>query len=186
MQASRKTLIVNAAAGLLLLAFMTACVPSPKEPTGPSTDTSSAAAADQRDAHSIREDFYASITDVTTAAGGKWKYLDGSAYSPKDRGSFAPKACASGPQDARQLLLMVTSGPSSDGPAAIQRMKSVLEDRGMTVTGYIPGATKREASAINAESPNGAFVSYRTNDLRTNIRFGSECSSHPTMLTDVD
>lgn len=144
------------------------------------------AAAHQRDAHSIREDFYASITDVTTAAGGKWKYLDGSAYSPKDRGSFAPKACASGPQDARQLLLMVTSGPSSDGPAAIQRMKSVLEDRGMTVTGYIPGATKREASAINAESPNGAFVSYRTNDLRTNIRFGSECSSHPTMLTDVD
>lgn len=150
-----------------------------------STDAASAARP-QRDAQSIREDFYASITDVTTAVGGKWKYRDGIPYSPKDRESFAPKACASGPQDARQLLLLVTSAPTSDGPAAIQRMQKLLEDRGMKITGYIPGKTKREPSAIDAESPNGAFVSYRTNDLRTNIRFGSECSSHPSMLTDVD
>lgn len=151
------------------------------------TTTGAASAADhQRDAQAIREDFYASITDVTTAAGGKWKYLDGVPYSPEDRESFAPKTCASGPQDARQLLLMVTSGPSADGHAALEHMQKVLEDRGMKITGYIPGKTKRAASSIDAESPNGAFVSYRTNDLRTNIRFGSECSSHPTMLTDVD
>lgn len=151
------------------------------------TPTPAASATDnQRDAQSIREDFYASITDVTTAAGGTWEYLDGIAYSPQDRDSFAPKACANGPQDARQLLLMLTSGPSKDGPAAIERMKSVLEDRGMKVTGYIPGTTKREASAINAEGPRGDFVSYRANDLRTTVRFGSECSSHPTMLQDVE
>lgn len=151
-----------------------------------STTPAASATDKQRDAHAIREDFYASITDFTTAAGGKWEYITGRAYSPEDRESFAPKACASGPQDARQLLLLLTSGPSTDGPATIKRIKAVLEARGMKVTGYIPGKTKREASAINAESPRGDFVSYRANDLRTSVRFGSECSSHPTMLKDVE
>ncbi|WP_417215343.1 hypothetical protein [Arthrobacter sp.] len=181
----RTTRVAGTALALSLLIGITACSPSPGEPMDTSTGAASAA-ENQRDAQAIREDFYASITDVTTAIGGQWEYLDGVPYSPQDRESFAPKACASGPQDARQLLLMVTTGPSTDGPAAIERMQKLLEDRGMEITGYIPGKTKRAASAIDAQSPNGAFVSYRTNDLRTNIRFGSECSSHPSMLTDVD
>ncbi|MDN5814172.1 MAG: hypothetical protein L0H40_14215, partial [Micrococcaceae bacterium] len=72
------------------------------------------------------------------------------------------------------------------GPAAIKHMKSVLEARGMKITGYIPGKAKREGAAIDAEEASGQFVSYRTNDLRTTVRFGSECSSDPTMLQDVD
>lgn len=150
------------------------------------TTPAASTAGSQRDAQSIREDFYHEIAQITEQAGGHWAYLNGTAFTPEDRGSFAPKQCASGDDSARQLLLLLTSGPSTDGPKAIEHMRSVLEGRGMKVTGYIPGKTEREASTISAESPTGQFVSYGTNDQRTTVRFGSECSSHPTMLQDVD
>lgn len=174
---------VAAALGLTCLLALTACSTTPGEPMDPTAG--STAASGQRDASSIREDFYTEIAQITDEAGGEWTYLDGGPFSPDDRASFSPKSCAAddGP---RQLLMMVISSPTDDGPAAIAQMKSVVEARGMRVTSYIPGKSTREASAIDAELASGQFVSYRANDLRTRIRFGSECSSHPTMLQDLD
>ncbi|MDN6299429.1 MAG: hypothetical protein L0J68_03950 [Micrococcaceae bacterium] len=183
MTPSLRTTSATVALGLACVLALTACIPGQDE--SPTNATASSVASDQRDASSIREDFYTEITQITDEAGGDWTYLDGDPFSPDDRDPFSPKPCGAddGPH---QLLLMVISSPTDDGPAAIKHMKSVLEAHGMKITSYIPGKTKREASAINAELTSGQFVSYRANDLRTRIRFGSECSSHPTMLQDLN
>ncbi|MDN6331684.1 MAG: hypothetical protein L0J58_03940 [Micrococcaceae bacterium] len=149
--------------------------------------TAASSPSGQRDALSIREDFYVEIAQFTEEAGGKWTYLDGDSFSPEDRASFSPKACAGADDDGpRQLLLLLLSGPSKEGPAEIKRIKSVLEDRGLKVTGYIPGTTDGETSSVDAESTTGQYVSYGTNAQRTTVRFGSECSSDPTMLQDLN
>ncbi|MBM6621785.1 hypothetical protein JTF08_09210 [Micrococcaceae bacterium RIT802] len=142
--------------------------------------------ASQKDAQSIRDGFYSEIDQITREAGGKWTYLDGKPFSPDDRDWFSPKECRGAAHGERQLLLLLLSGRSNDGPAEIKRMRTVLEDRGMKVTGYIPGKTPSEASTIYAEGPTGQFVAYGTNNERTSVRFGSECSAHPTMLQRVD
>ncbi|WP_157074936.1 hypothetical protein [Janibacter limosus] len=169
----------RALVGLAAALSLAACGLGPVMSGSPSPSTS------QKDGEIVREDFYTQIGEITEAAGGDWTYLDRTTpFSPDDRDWFNPKACSSDP-DSRQLLLMLLSGPTTDGPADIKRMSSLLKARGMEVTNYRPGNTVREGSGINAESAAGFFVSYRTNDLKTTVRFGSECSSHPSMNEQV-
>ena len=120
---------VAAALGLTCLLALTACSTTLGEPMDPTAG--STAASGQRDASSIREDFYTEIAQITDEAGGEWTYLDGGPFSPDDRASFSPKSCAAddGP---RQLLMMVISSPTDDGPAAnaprIQRCSTTSTD----------------------------------------------------------
>lgn len=169
---------------LVCLLALTSSTIGGRSPTNES-GTQQPSDAGQRFAEVIRNAFQTDIEGFTEAAGGTWTYRGGSAFSASDRKPYMPQPCG-GDDGPHQLLLMVTSGPHDDGPAAIERMKSLLEDHGMKITGYIPGKSKREGSAIEAERASGQFVSDRTNDLRTTVRFGSECSSDPTMLSDLD